>query len=105
MKSRPRRLAKRAVVLLVLLMTLGAVSIGRGFCPDCHYCPPEYSEKIGWAECSECERDQCWIMWPLAKGWPWFVNIADHLRIPGTNYDCWDTTTCVDDCLPLACEM
>ncbi len=106
METRVRRIVVVAVVMSTMLMVLGSITGSGGFCPDCHYCPPDYSEKIGWAECSECETDQCWILWPLEKGWPWNVNIADHMKIPGTNYTCWDTTTCIDDdCLPLACEM
>jgi len=106
MKKSSSKVAVRVTVLAMVLVALGSVGIVGGFCPDCNYCPPDYSEKIGWANCEECETDQCWILWPITQGWPWFVNIADHMKIPGTSYTCWDTTTCVDDdCLPIACDM
>jgi hypothetical protein len=106
MNLRRRKLAASAVILAILMIGLGAVSISSGFCPDCNSCPPEYSEKIGSAGCFECETDQCWIVPLVLRGWRWFINTADHLRIPGTIYQCWHTTICVDDeCYPLACEM
>lgn len=98
----------RRSILVISVIVLSVAGIGLtssgGWCPDCTYCPPEYSEEIGSGNCVQCDSDQCWILWPITRGWPWTVNAAKHMQIPGTSYDCWHTWQCFDDdCLPFDC--
>lgn len=105
MRKPMRKTVVLTIMLIALVVGLGTAGVGGGFCPDCNSCPPQYSEEVSWAECSECSTSTCWIVWLIHEGWPWFINIADKLRIPNTSYYCWHTTTCIDDCMPMECEM
>ncbi len=103
---RQRRVLAIIVGLVSIVFLQASAGLVWDFCPACSTCPSEYTEEIGHANCEECEIEPCWIFWPVSRGWPWWANIADHLRIPDTQYTCWHTTTCIDEkCLPLQCEF